>query len=123
MVAIDEVRTAGAPATLAISPDRSAIRADGEDLAFVTVDIVDSQGVNVPTASNLVSFSIAGPGAMVGVDNGNASSTEAYKGTMRQAFNGKCLAIVRSTGLPGRIQLIASAIGLAPGSVMITAQS
>jgi beta-galactosidase len=103
IVATEEVKTAGAPARIALSVDRSTISADGEDLAFVTADIVDANGVIVPTASNAVNFSISGPGAIVGVDNGNAPSIESYKGTSRQAFSGKCLAIVRSTGAAGSI--------------------
>jgi hypothetical protein len=78
--------------------------------------------VLVPTASNTVNFAISGPGAIVGVDNGNAPSTESYKGSSRKAFNGKCLAIVQSSGASGTITLTASSSGLTSGTVSITAQ-
>jgi beta-galactosidase len=122
VVATAEVRTAGVPTRTAVSADRYTIQADGQDLAFVTVDIVDRDGVLVPTANHSVRFSVTGPGAIVGVDNGNAASTESYKGTVRQAFNGKCLAIVQSTSEAGVIVLTAGADGLSPGSIQISAQ-
>ncbi|MBN1171833.1 MAG: DUF4982 domain-containing protein [Micromonosporaceae bacterium] len=96
VVATDEVRTAGPAARLELIVDRSSIMADGRDLAFVEVDVVDADGVIVPQASNGIDFSIDGPGTIVGVDNGNATSHESYKGTSRSAFSGKALAIVQS---------------------------
>jgi Glycoside hydrolase family 2 C-terminal domain 5/F5/8 type C domain len=102
--------------------DRATINADREDLAFLTADIVDANGVFVPTAANTVNFLVSGPGRLVGVDNGNAISLESYKGTSRQAFSGKCLAIVQSTGAAGQIVVTASSSGLTSGSATITAQ-
>jgi beta-galactosidase len=76
----DRVQTAGAAARLALAADRASITADGRDLAFVTVDVVDAQGVVVPQASNLIDFAIEGPGELAGVDNGNAVSHESTRG-------------------------------------------
>ncbi len=119
----DRVQTAGAAARLALAADRASITADGRDLAFVTVDVVDAQGVVVPQASNLIDFAIEGPGELAGVDNGNAVSHESYQGTSRSAFSGKALAIVRSTTSPGEITLTATSSGLTGGSVVITTRA
>jgi len=123
VVATDEVSTAGAAAGLALEVDRASIAADGRDLAFVEVDVVDAQGVIVPQASNMIDFVIDGPGTILGVDNGDATSHESYKGTSRSAFSGKALAIVQATTTPGEITLTASSGGLAGGSVAISTQA
>jgi beta-galactosidase len=118
----EEVKTAGAAAKVALSADRSTIRADGKDLAFVTADIQDVDGTFVPTATNALSFSVSGPGEIVGVDNGNAIDTSPYKSTTKNAFSGKALAIVQSTGANGPIVVSASSSGLASGSISLSAQ-
>jgi beta-galactosidase len=120
VVATDEVRTAGSAAGLTLAADRASITADGRDLAFVEVDVVDAQGVLVPRASDMIDFSISGPGTIVGVDNGDATSHESYKGTSRSAFSGKALVIVQATTDPGEITLSASSGGLTGSSVVIT---
>jgi beta-galactosidase len=122
VVAMREMRTAGAAARAAASADRTSIRADGKDLVFVTVDIQDANGVVVPGAANAVSFSVSGPGRLVGVDNGNPIDTSSYKGTSRNAFSGKVLAIVQSTGTAGQITVNATSSGLTAGSVTVAAQ-
>jgi beta-galactosidase len=119
VVATDKVRTAGAAASLAAKADRAAIAADGRDLSFVEVNVVDAQGVLVPNASNTIAFAITGPGRIVGVDNGNATSHESYKGTSRSAFSGKAVAIVQSTTTPGTITLKVTSGSLTGGSVEI----
>ena len=122
VVVSDQVTTASAAASVAASVDRGAISADGKDLAFVTASIRDGNGVIVPTAANAVSFTVSGPGGIVGVDNGNAIDTSPYMGTTRNAFSGKALAIVRSTGSTGSIVVSASSPGLTAGSVTVSAQ-
>jgi beta-galactosidase len=122
VMASDTVRTAGAPARVALTADRSTITADGRDLVFVTADILDGSGVLVPTASNSVTFTVSGPGKIVGVDNGNAIDTTMYTSPTRNAFSGKVLAIVQSTGAPGAITVTATSSGLSAGSVSATAR-
>jgi beta-galactosidase len=121
VAASDTVRTAAAPATVALSVDRASLTADGEGLAFVTAAITDSNGVPNPRADDTVGFTITGPGAIVGVDNGNSLDHSAYKATVRQAYNGKCLAIVRVGTAAGQITVAASSGGLTSGTVGITA--
>ena len=119
IVARDGVRTAGDPVAVRLSADRKVLAAGGEDLAFVTADIVDARGVIVPSAGNLVRFALKGPGQIAGVDNGDPICHEPHRGSRRSAFHGKCLAIVRSSGRPAKITLTADSAGLAPGRVSI----
>jgi beta-galactosidase len=120
VVANDKIQTAGSAAALTLKADRSTIAADGRDLSFVEIDVVDAQGIIVPQASNTIDFTISGPGTIAGVDNGNATSHESYKGTSRSAFSGKALAIVQSATTAGTITLKASSGSLTGGSVTIT---
>ncbi|WP_405720583.1 DUF4982 domain-containing protein [Streptomyces sp. NBC_01537] len=110
-VATDVLRTAGAPHTLRLTPDRTTLDADGRSLAHVTVEVIDARGVTVPDADHLITFAVTG-GSLAGVDNGRQESAERYQATTRTAFHGKALAIVRSGTRPGRLTLTASADGL-----------
>jgi beta-galactosidase len=121
VAAVAEVRTAGAPQAIRLTADRNIIAADGEDLAFLTAEITDGQGVMVPAAGDKVEFSIEGPGILAGTDNGNPICHESFQSAERSAFHGKCLAIVQSTGTPGRITVRASSAGLRPASVVMSA--
>jgi len=109
-----EVKTAGAPARLMVTADRSSIRADGNDLSFFTVDVVDQNGVIVPNADNLVKFQVEGPGAIIGVDNGDPVSHESFKAPQRKAFHGKCLVVVQSGDKTGTVKLTVVSEGLPP---------
>jgi beta-galactosidase len=112
-VASDEVRTAGAPARISLAPDRRTIRADGEDLSFITVRIEDKDGNLVPGADNLVQFKVEGAGGIAAVDNGNAATAEPFQADHRKAFSGMALLIVRSNrGAPGTIRVAATSEGL-----------
>ena len=120
-VAVDEVRTAGAPARVKLLPDRSTITADGDDLSFVTVRIEDKDGNFCPEADNLVHFDVTGAGAIRAVDNGNAATTEPFHADHRKAFSGLALLIVRSErGQPGKIHVTATSDGLAQAVTEIT---
>jgi hypothetical protein len=91
-----------------LSADRSAITADGRDLAFVEADIVDANGILVPQAGDLVQFDVSGAGTLAGVDNGNPISLEPYTATSRSAFSGKVMATVRSQATTGTIHVSAT---------------
>jgi len=122
-VATTEVKTAGAPARVAITPDRASIHADGEDLSFVTVRIEDAQGNLVPGADNLVRFAVEGAGRIAAVDNGNAASVESFQADRRKAFSGLALLIVRSKrGEPGEIHVSATSDGLAAAEAILKAE-
>ncbi len=117
-----EVRTAGQPARIILSPDRKTIKADANDLSFVTVKVVDANGTVVPDADNLIRFQLTGAGSIAAVDNGSQISHEPFKADHRKAFHGLALAIVQSRDKAGRITLKATAEGLAPASVVIEAK-
>jgi beta-galactosidase len=122
-VATAEVRTAGAPERLVLEPDRSRIRADGEDLSFVTVRVEDAQGTLVPGADNLVRFAVEGAGRIAAVDNGNAASLEPFQADQRKAFNGLALLVIRSMrGQPGAIRVTATSDGLAQAGAVLRAE-
>jgi beta-galactosidase len=121
-VARDEVRTAGVPARIRLIADRNTIRADGDDLAFITVRIEDSDGIPCPEADNLVHFQVAGAATLEAVDNGNAATVESFHADHRQAFNGLALLIVRSrAGQAGKIDINAVGDGLAQASIELAA--
>ena len=117
-----EIRTAEQPAKIVLEPDRRIIKADGTDLSFVTVKVVDQNGTLVPQADNLVTFELSAEGFIAGVDNGSEISHESFKANHRKAFHGQCLAIVQSKGRKGTIVLKATAEGLSPASIVITAR-
>lgn len=102
--ATDEVNTAGQPVRIELVPDRSVIQANGEDLCFITAKIVDSQGIVVPRADNLLAFTVKGPGILVATDNGDPTNMVAFPSHQRRAFNGFCLVIVR--GISGQSGII-----------------
>lgn len=92
------------------------------ELAWVEVGIVDDQNRNVPTAGNLVRFSIQGPAKILGVGNGDPTSGESVKGTQRSAFNGLCMVLVQTTRTPGDITLTAESDGLQATSVSLKSE-
>lgn len=112
-------RTTGPATGLNLQADRSELKADGKDLAFVAVDVVDTNGEIVPRAMDRIRFTVSGPGRIIAVDNGDATRMESFQSTDIEAFNGKCLVIVRSSGTPGEVRLTARAQGLAPAEVVI----
>lgn len=119
----DVQRTAGKAARVTLEADRKALRADGRDLAYVTVRVADRAGILVPRAADTVRFALTGPGDIVGVDNGDATSFEPFQARERRAYNGLALVIVRTrAGQAGTITLKAQADGLAPAAVALTAE-
>jgi beta-galactosidase len=127
VVATDSVRTAGAAAKLALTPDRATIAADGRDLAYVEVDVVDAQGVVVPKANDTIAVAVSGPGTLVGLDAGDATNHDSYKGTSHAAFSGKLMAIVQSTTTAGTVTVTATSGSgggaLASGTASIATQA
>jgi beta-galactosidase len=117
-VARDVLRTAGAPAALRLTPNRFAIPGDGHALSYVTVEVVDRNGVVAPSAHPVIHFDVRG-GVLAGVDSGRPDSAEPYQARERAAFNGKALAIVRSAGRPGPIVVTATAAGLLPATTTV----
>ncbi|HYW95251.1 MAG TPA: beta-galactosidase GalB [Bacteroidales bacterium] len=118
-VMTDTVRTAGESARIILIPDKDVISNSDNELSFVKVRIEDAHGNLVPHADNLVEFTISGPGAMAAVGNGDQTSHESFMAMQRHAFNGLCLAVIRSDNSKGTIELSATAEGLEPGIAKI----
>ena len=114
-----EIHTAGPAAKIQLIADRENIKADGKDLSFITVKILDKDGNVVPDAANLVKFKINGPGFIASVDNGDETSHDPFKANYRKAFNGLALAIVQTKDTGGDITFSASSNGLRAASVVL----
>jgi beta-galactosidase len=119
VVARDEEDTAGAPYALRLSPDKRVLLDDGNSLSYVTVQVLDAHGVEVPDADNTINLSVAGAGSFQGADNGKQDDAEGYKANSHTAFNGKLLAIIESDTRPGPIRVTASADGLLPATTTL----
>ena len=116
------IRTAGSPAQVRLTPDRREIAADGRDLSYVTVEILDKDGNLCPDADNLVKFEVKGSGFIAGVDNGSQTSMERFKDNKRKAFYGKCMLVVQNNGKAGRISVRAVAEGLKEAEAVIASK-
>jgi beta-galactosidase len=116
------LRTVGEPVQVRLTADRVAIRADGQDLSFVTVEVVDKAGQPRPDANHQVTFSVTGPGVIAAVGSGDMVSEEPYQGTQRKLFNGKALVVVRAARSAGAVRLTASAAGLKPATLTVTSR-
>ena len=119
----DKIATTGNVNRLSASADRDVILADGSDLSFITVRIEDKKQMLVPRSNNIVNFSIEGPGKIVAVDNGDATSHDPFQSDFRKAFNGMCLVIVKADkGASGSFTVKASSKGLKETEVTIKIQ-
>jgi beta-galactosidase len=116
-----EIVTAKAPAKIKLTADRENIVADGKDLSFITVEVLDEDGNLVPYADNLVQFDVSGVGFIAGVDNGYQASLEPFKSNQRKAYNGKCLAIIQSNEKAGTIKIVAKGKGLESSEITVSA--
>ncbi len=121
LAATETVATTGPAATVQLQGDRTNLVSDGEDVRPIEVDILDAQGRIVPTADNLVTFRVEGPGYIAGVGNGNPGDHDPDKASFRHAFNGKCMVIVGATSKPGSIRLTATSPGLNEAAVQLNA--
>lgn len=109
-----QINTAGEAAKIELTADRLVIDANGKDLSFVTVKVLDKNGNLVPNADNLIQFEVEGAGFIAGVDNGYQASHEAFKAEERKVFNGMCLAIVQNNGSVGNLSIKAKSKGIEP---------
>lgn len=114
------IRTAGNPYKLILKPDRIRIKADKEDLSFVSVEIRDQNDILVPTANNLLKFTVSGVGKIAGLDSGDPVSLESFKSNQHTALNGKALCIIQPSEEKGNIKLTVSSEGLKPATIIIS---
>lgn len=119
IVNTSELFTANEPAKIQLTADRTQINANGQDLSYITVALVDEKGHRNPKAENEVQFTITGPGTIAGVGNANPVSLESYQSSQRKAWKGRCLAIIKSNNQSGDITVTATVNGLQPASIVI----
>jgi beta-galactosidase len=118
--ATDLAKTTGTPSTLEIKPDRAFIAADGHDLSFVTLSVVDQDGRIVPRSKNLIHFDVQGPGEIVATDNGDPTDFTIFSSKDRKAFNGLALVIVKAKrGQPGKITITAKSDGVKQATTVV----
>jgi beta-galactosidase len=113
-----ELRTAGKPAKVILTVDRQKLTPDWNDVAFVTATITDQNGIQIPGASDLVSFKLFGPGVIAAVDSGDNSSAEPFQASSRRAYQGRCYAMIKARAMQGAINVSASAPGLMESSIV-----
>ncbi|NQU51402.1 MAG: DUF4982 domain-containing protein [Bacteroidetes bacterium] len=101
------LKTAGTPTKIQLSADRTELTANGQDLSYIVVDLVDANGLLHPKTENLVQFEIEGPGKIIAVASSNPMSVESFQQAQRKAYKGRCLVIVKSGKEKGEITLTA----------------
>lgn len=118
-VAQTALTTVGAASGIRLTPDRATIAAARDSLCYVTVEVIDANGCLHPNAAHNILFTVKGEGELAAVGSGDPRSTERYRGNQRRAFQGRCVAVVKSNGMPGEIRLRAQADGLDVGEVAV----
>jgi len=119
IVATHQLITAGPPAKIKLTADKMIINNDWNDVVFVTATVVDANGNKCPNADHLINFNTNGPGIIASVDNGNRMSHELYKVKQRQAYQGECIAIIKSSDSKGKITVTASSQGLGENALIL----
>ena len=113
------LRTCGPASRVRLTVDNQQLHAKPDELAYVTVELLDGEGQVHPAMDRLVRFTITGPARLAAVGSGNPTSEEAYQSDRRTTFRGRCLAVVQSTGEPGEVILCAEADGLENGEIRL----
>ncbi|MFY0625479.1 MAG: DUF4982 domain-containing protein [Reichenbachiella sp.] len=113
------IKTAGKPYQLVLTPDDPSIKANGEDLVYVTVSVVDKNGIPCPTATNQLKFQVTGNGTFRAACNGDATSLEIFHKPTMKLFSGKLVVTVQSTLESGDIELSVTGNGLQSGKLVI----
>ena len=117
------MKTAGQPAQLRLTPDRTQLAASGDDLCYLTVEALDKDGNLCPLAENKIEFKISGPAEIAGICNGDPVSLESFQADHGKLFFGKTMLVVRTQeGRAGEIKITASADGLQDANVALNAQ-
>ena len=119
LIAQDIQYTAGTPAKLALSSDKTAVSTASDDLVYITCDVQDKNGTLCPNADNSVTFAVVG-GTIIGTDNGHGANVEKLSGSRHSAFSGKCLCVVKHDGTSGVMKITATANGLTAGTISVT---
>ncbi|SNR56665.1 beta-galactosidase [Lutibacter flavus] len=122
-VAEKEIRTAGKPYKIVLSPDKKIIKADGKDLSYVEVSVVDKNGILCPTATNQLKFRVKGNGTYRAACNGDATSLELFHLPTMKLFSGKLVVLIQSTNTAGNIELSVTGKGLKRGDLNLSSSN
>jgi hypothetical protein len=115
------LRTAADALSLVAESDRTNLRADGRDLAYVALTLTDGSGIVHPGRDRRVEVRVDGPAQLAGIASGHPASAEPLTGSGCTTFDGRALAVVRPTG-PGAITVTAQADGCVPVRVALRAE-
>ncbi len=119
VVAEDERRSFGDATRIALDVDKTTMKADGRDLAFLTISMEDAEGRGVENANNRVFVDVRGNGRLMGLDNGDGADFESYKGRTRRLFGGKLLAVIASKDGEGDVEVVVSSVGMEDGTITL----
>ncbi len=122
IAAESEVKTAGDAYKIVLEADRQTIKADGEDISFVTVSVVDKNGIPCPTAINELQFKVTGAATYRAACNGDATSLEIFHENKMKLFSGKLVVLVKAIKTPGAIQLEVTGKGLQKGKINLKSE-
>ena len=114
-----EIKTAGKPYQIVLKPENTSIKADGKDLMYVEVSVVDKDGIPCPTATNQLKFNVKGKGTYKVACNGDATSLDLFHVPTMKLFSGKLVVTVEATNNAGEIQLEVTGKGLKTGKAII----
>jgi beta-galactosidase len=121
VVVREELRTAGKPAKILLTADREKLAPLWDEVSYVSATVVDKNEVPIPGAEDLITFKLTGPGVIAAVDSGDNSSHDSFQASERHAYQGRCFAILKSTGTSGKIRLTATAPGLSEATITVKA--
>lgn len=117
------LHTPSDPAAVVLTSDKETLLADGRDIAFVEISTEDVNGIPVGNARNLIRVEVSGAGRLVGLDNGDSTDYDSYKGDNRRLFSGKLLAMIESTLEPGEITVRAYSEGLENAELRLVSEN
>ncbi len=121
-VAQQVIKTAGEPYQIRLTPDRKIIAADGKDLSFITVEVLDKDGNLCPRANILQFFEVQGAGKLKAICNGDPTDQTSFASNYMKTFNGKMVIVVQSTKEAGSISVRSEGSKLKEGIVNITSK-
>jgi beta-galactosidase len=121
--ATDQKKTTGDAISIVLSPESSVMMADGKDVVFIPVKIIDHEGLQVPTANQGIRFTVTGPAVIAAVGNGDPTNHRSFQSDQYEAFHGQCMLVIRSLeGKSGLIQVTAASEGLTSGLIRMNAR-
>ena len=123
LVLTEKRETTGGPTSIALSADRTELKADGEEVAMIRVEVRDREGRVVPVTDNNIDFTVTGAGKLIGTGNGDPTNQQSDKGSSRKAFGGLCVAIVQSSKQAGPITIEATSHGLSAATLNIATKA